>query len=557
MAYRVNPETGQIEDESGNPVGAAPLDQVVGAPPSGGLPIPPAALAREPVAPAPVGPLAPTKPYIIDPQDNLPADERRLPQPQVEPLPIPGLPPAGPAPMGGKHVEGGVTTTTRTKVAPEEEAALKRGMAADEAAVGIARREGDALAKRTGAEVEAVSAEAEAAAEHAKRQAEIQGQWKAELEKSNAEVQKAVAKRAATKMEEFGENDPAWKSIGRALMIGLGELGRSLSRSGHNTALEIIRDQEKEHYMLQRQKIEDAKEAVGEAKDARAGVRADKLDALADLERERYVNNAALALKGKEMIAKASDEATKVLGEKIVNEAEQRAAASAQRYGAIKRVQVESRVSWTDTTGAGVTGATGKITDQMRERTALFNAVAPDLKLLQESGGLSDKGAEALYRHDLDSKATEKYPGLVAIGRRLPGFMQPDATKTIEEKLTPRDQQVYQAYRKAVDIANKYITGAGQTDKEFQRRFQAAVTQPGESPEVRRQKTMALVGLISEFGRQGSDPGSVDRSLTAPAPAAGAPRAAAAAPVKPGGVRKMVNGRPAMVYPDNSYDYVQ
>jgi hypothetical protein len=355
--YAVNPATGRLEDENGNPItGPVPVDQVKGAPAGAGAPLPPAALAANPVEPAAVGPLAPPRPVVLDMGQP---EGGQIPSafqagaggpPALAPMPAPA------APAAGKHVEGGVTTVSRTKIAPLEQAGLDREQKALEADKGVTEREAGVLKEKAKADAQAARDQRVAAETHQDAQALLLQDVNKNIEKQSKIHDAAVAERANVKMEKFGAGDPAWVNIGRVLMVGLGELGARLGKTGHNTSLEIINQQADEHYRLERAKIEEADKKVDRSRQGIADARQKKVDDLVDLERDQSAWNLALAAKAKEEAARIGTDHAQVVGEKAALEAEQRAAQHQQKAGALLRQSVESRTSWTNSTGGPTAG---------------------------------------------------------------------------------------------------------------------------------------------------------------------------------------------------------
>lgn len=440
--------------------------------------------------------------------------------PGLAPLPVPT--------PGGRHVEGGVTTTTRTKVDKQELEGFDREQKALEAEKGIAGRETELATKKAGAEHAAALGQQSADEGQAAAKSLASQHWNDLVSKDKAKYDAAVAERSRMKMEKFGEGDPVWKGIGRALMIGLGELGRSMTKSGHNTALEIIDAQAQEHYMLEKQRLEEGDKKVGNARQGMLDTREAKAEAMADLEREHAAWNKALASKARAEAASFGTEHAKIEGEKIANAAEQRAAQNIQRLGALRRVQVESRTSWTNTTGAGAGAGGGNPTEKQTMLAILSQQMQGELDTISKNAPITAKVLSKMQSQGLGAEAADRAAaaGLtgaagVAVARAL-GLVP----KSKYEGMTPQEQLVANAWDNAVEKYARVLTGAGMPIDEARRLALQDAPHAGDSPVVMAQKFRRM----QSFAQQAmSLSGKAGQQIAPAAPGAG-PGAAGPSP---------------------------
>lgn len=497
--------------------------------------------------------------------DNLPADEtKRSPLDPGPPAPVPASPqlPTTPAQAPGKRVEGGVTTTTRTKIDKKEKEGLDREQAALEEGKKIAGREGELLTKKADSEyataLQQQSAEEGNAAARAlktEEQNKLVQQRKeafdAELARRDKTFAEATAERSRVKLEKFGETDPAWKVIGRALAAGLGELGRSLLGSGSNTAAEFIQAQAQEHYQLQRQKIEEAdkKESrtiaeadrrVGTAREGVTNAKESKIEALADLEADQAAWNKALAAQARTGAASFGTEHAKVMGEKVANEAEERAAQHAQKLGQLLRVQVESRTSWTNTTGADAAGARGGQPTENQTKLALLaqqmkgelDTISKNPQLAQSVLGKMQSGA--LAAEAADKSAASGLPGAAGVALLRGAGLVP---KSKYEKLTDQEQLVANAWDNAVEKYARVLTGAGMPIDEARRLALQDAPHAGDSPVVVAQKFKRM----TSFAAQAMSLAGKAAERVAPAAPGAGPPAGSAGPQGSGADQDAIN----------------
>lgn len=433
-----------------------------------------------------------------------------------EPAQAPGMPAAPAGPPGapplpvpttgsGRHVEGGVTTETRTrtKIDKQELAGQEAEARTIEKEKEIAGREAPLLERKAGVEEAAALVDARAAELQAEKEREKTEQFNALIKGDEDKYNAAVAERSKMKLRAFGEGDPVWKTAGRTIAVALGEIGRALTKGSQNTAWDIVQAQTDEHYRLERMRIEEADKKVATARQVVGDRKQSKQEALVDLEREHAAWNKALATRTRAESAAIGTEHAKLEGEKIANALDQKAAEHAQRVGALRReqVQTEGRTSWTNTTGDGAgAGRGGQPTENQAKLALLAQQMQGELDTISKNAPLTSKVLGKLQSQALGSEAADRAAaaGLtgaagVAVARAL-GIVP----KSKYEGMTDQEQLVANAWDNAVEKYARVLTGAGMPIDEARRLALQDAPHAGDSPVVIAQKFRRMQSFAAQ-----------------------------------------------------------
>ena len=374
MPIRFNQQTGQLEDENGNivPQGGPPTSRTVPVPFSSGL-------VTENMQGAPLAQAVAPPSFAPEPPQPMPVAAPPPAVPDGIAAPPPALPPGGMARTESR------TTTTRTRELASKEKALAQGrVEADADEEGdLVRQQGEvkerqADARATGKENEAKALTADAKALDGGMQA-----GDVEIKAAKAKYDAELDKYAKMEPRDYYEGRTGLR-VANALAVAFGELGRSLSKSGHNSALEIIQDAEQQHFAKERLRIEKQKDLVGQAKEGVASARVSKSDLITDLQLKSAARLTAFA--------KATEAAGERVGTPWAKLEGQRTAvalrADANKLALQAAQGLRQKISTTTETqsiqGTGVGGAGSKNNDT--------NVYGPDGKAIAQAS--TPKGAE-------------------------------------------------------------------------------------------------------------------------------------------------------------------
>lgn len=415
MGYRVNPQTGQLEDDNGNPVGmgqGVPMDQVV---PAGMGGPQPGMLAANQRAGADL-----SQPVTIDRggNDMMPSLAPAMPQGPVAPPPSPALPLQPP----GMVRDTSTTTRTREVPLPQEREAMKRVTADDQAAVGLAEQAG---------EVEKRKAEqaAEAAAARADTRQGFAGQTGATIDQDAAAVATAKAtydaeQQKLSKMEvkDFWADKSIGQKVAAAISLAMSAVGGALTGRGGNTALDVINKAVDDNYRLQRaqidvqaKKVEGAKEGIGLARQSHA-------DRIADLELRQAATWNAVGDAAAAKAAQIGTEAAAVTAERLRQDAAMKRDAHLQQWFEGQRTKVTSTSTSVQGTGAAG-GVAGKASS---EDLAKIGSLDNDIKNIDRMIAVVKANPKAWneYRSNEEHWQRAEAFGKTKLGGELRGYAQ-------------------------------------------------------------------------------------------------------------------------------------
>lgn len=437
---------------------------------------------------------------------------------KAAPPPAPAAAPAQPV----RRVEGGTTTTSRTKIDKLEQKGLDLETEATKKEAGVAERTGKVLEQKAQTEVASATRDASLAEGQAAAQSLAKDHWNAKIAEDEQKYNAAVAERSKMKIEEYGAGDPTWKKVARAMAMAMGEVGAALTKSSRNPAREIIDSQIREHHMLQRQRLEEGDKKVATARQGITDRKQSKAEALIDLERESAANNRAMAAQAKIDAAKVGTEHAKVLAEQLAIDAQKREAEHIQKIGQLRRVQVQSTTQWSNTTGPGVGGATagGNPTEKQTTLAILAQQMRGDLDTIRKNPVLSDRVLQRMQANQLATEAADKSAsgGLLNAAGVALGRAAKIIPRSKYEDLSAKEQMVANAWDNAMEKQVRLLTGAGMPADEARRMALQNMPQPGESPLVHAQKFSRMDAFTEQAMSLSGKAGAM---IAAPAPAAG------------------------------------
>lgn len=511
MAFRVNPQTGQLEDDNGNPVSlgqGVPMDQVA---PMGQGPQP-GMLAANQRAGQDL-----SQPVTIDRggNDMLPSLAPQMPQAPVAPPPSPALPLQPP----GMVRDTSTQTRTREVPLPQEAAAMKRVTADDQAAVGIAEQQG-AVEKRK-AEQEALAAQRRADTRQG-----FAGQTGTAIDQDTAAVATAKATYDAEqqKLAKMGVKD-FWadKSIGQkvaaAIALAMSAVGGALSGKGGNTALDVINKAVDDNYRLQRAQIDVQERKAASAKEAVGMARQTHADRIADLELRQAATWNAVGDAAAAKAAQIGTEAAAVTAERLRQDAATKRDLHLQQWFEGQR----SKVTNTNTSvqGTGPAGAAGGKPTEAQARYALLSQqMNGELDTIMKNpqlatavlGKMQGRGQ---LSEAADTTASKGIAGAVGVGLLRGAKLLP---KSKYENMSEQEQLVANAWDNLTEKYARVLTGAGMPAEEARRMALQNAPHGGDSAPVIAQK---LTRMRSASDQMMSLAGPAAASVAPAAPGAG------------------------------------
>jgi hypothetical protein len=517
-----------------------------------GARVPSALLGSEPVRATPAAPLT---------QADLqaaPPDYARFMAPdapaQSPAAPMSVLPPAQPSSFGQAFAPQGMaggaepyratthTQTTKMSMTPEERTAvgdITKAQAGQEAAVAA---RGKLLAQGAGIGAEEAGAREQFAQG---RIADVERNAAADSDawtNANAKVDEETRKLKEIPLGSWWDNKSTGDRVMAALAVAAGAIG---ANGGANQAYGILQDAVQNYRKDQLAKIDRQKDNVAMA---RMGVK----DAMMAREMQRTNLEAkvaaqydALASRFATQKAKLGVPAAEIEADQLVQDLRTNAAQQRQAiYQGLRSRTVTDSTRISGTSMPGMTGAGGKPTGEQLKATSQFNELLPAIKTLQQTGGLSRKGAEAI-------KGVEAWRGATPEGVR--GLMESWGWADTPETALKRsgrkgDDEARNAQLAVFNYVVQGLTGAAVSTPEMRDRFGPTyLRQPSDTEEVARVKNERLIRKAIDLGMvQGAQPAVAAQQAQQAlqeGQAARAPRAI------------VYNGRPAMQYPDGSISY--
>lgn len=519
MPFHMNPQTGQLEDENGNPVGpgaAVPMDQMQAAGPPVGMV--PGGLAANQRAGRDL-----SMPVVLDRGGN--------DAPLGLPLQTPGASapaPITPTPTPGMVRDTSTTTRQREVPLPQEAAAMRRVTANDEAAVGVAQQQGGVDQAKAQQELEA------AQARQAARQGLV-GETQAAVDQGQATAAAAKAKYDAEseklsgmKVQDFWADKGIGSKVVAAIALAMGAVGGALTGKGGNVAMDVINKSIDDDYRLQRAKIDVQARKVEGAKEGIQMARQSHADQIADLELTQAAKWNAVGDAAATRAAQVGTQAAAVQAQRIQTDAQQKRDLHLEQWLEGQRAKVTS--TNTSVQGTGAAGAGGKSTEAQQKLALLAQQMNGELDTIQKNpamaqGVLSKMQTRGISAEAADATASKGILGAAAVGLGRAAGVIP---KSKYENMTDQEQLVANAWDNATEKYARVLTGAGMPEGEARRLALQDAPHAGDSPVVIAQKFQRMRAFANQ-SMSLAGPAATAIAPAAPGVRGGAPAAAPSA----------------------------
>jgi hypothetical protein len=495
---------------------------------------------------------------VIDERQEGLAGRERDKQREAEANKALGLNPQGTAPSGdipgvalaappAPPIPSTITSTTRVKEAPGEKEAREGIKEQAEKGARATEEQGRIKEKVNESQAELLREKEAAGIVQAGRVDRATDEESEKVQRARDVYKSEQDKYSKMEIKDYYDGHTGRK-IADAISAGLGELGAVLAKTGHNTALDIIRGKQADWYAQEKAKIEKQFKTAGMAKDQLTEAESAKRDRLSDLAMSFAARQSVLADK----IEAAGKEAGTGFA---LKESERQAAAirgdaSKVILDDLKGLRTQVHTAPNPAAVGGGRGG-GQPTESQGKLAFLAQQMKGDLDTIIKNPALSQKGLEQMQRNQLAGEAADKTAtggllgNLAVAGGRALGAIP----KSKYQGLSDNDQLVANAWDNALEKYVRLLTGAGMPADEARRMGDQNAPRPGETPVMMAQKFRRLEAateqMMSLAGKAAGMIAPAAQGTTVPAASGGGAR--------PG----KVNGKPALIYPDGHYELVQ
>jgi hypothetical protein len=386
---RVNPQTGRLEDDNGNPLpmGAAiPMDQVAPQGPPPGMA--PGALAANARAGMDL-----SQPVMLDRGGN---DGPPMGLPQQTPVAQPSpVTPQQPPPMVR---ESGTISHTHEVASPEERRAMAAMRATDQDAIRIAGQQGQLGQEQAQQQLQATQAQAGLRQQQAQETQARIDTGQAEAAAAKAQFDGEREKLSKMDVKDFWSTRTTGQKVAAAISLAMGAVGGVLTGKGGNVAMDVIHKAVDDDYRLQRAQIETQRGKLGDAEKNLHMTNEERARKLSELEVSQTAKWLGVADAAKVRAAEVGTRAAAVQAQVISNGAQEKAQAHYQQWLQGMRDKVTS--SGTSVTGTGTTsGEATRAQGKQMEKAALAAQLADDFR----NGGdqqLSEAAKARILKND-------------------------------------------------------------------------------------------------------------------------------------------------------------
>lgn len=477
------------------------------------------------------------------------------------PQPAPGAAPAAEAapaaiPDQTKTVTDSRTVTTREKATAGELKAVAEIQKSEERAVDLVKKQTKIDVERARVEGERKQALAGAAAEEQKRVNTVADEGRRRMEAAQTRLAAEQDRLARMEFKDFWADKTTGQRVLSRIGVALGAAGAAMAKIP-NFALQMLNSAIEQDFAVQRFNIDKQKQ-VAQAEGGVLAARQWREDALRDLDIRRAGAERATAAQVEAEASKRGTDVAQLNGAKAAEGLRMQAAQREQKWQEGQRVKIQSEVqkqTVTGTGGAGAGGRGGQPTESQAKMALLAEQMRGELKLLERLPGLTDKALEKMQSNqtwvDVADRAAAGGAGkalLADLGRKA-GVVPKSKYAGLSEK----DQQVANAWDNVLEKYTRLLTGAGMPADEARRMALQDAPHAGDAPAVRAQKLERMRNAAAQMMALSGTAAARVQAATPGAPV-GAP---AAAPAAAGGRRGKVNGKPAMIFADGSYELVQ
>lgn len=506
---RVNPQTGQLEDDNGNPLGpaAVPMDQAQAAGPPVGM-----GLAANQRAGRDL-----SMPLVLDRGGN---DGPPIGLPEQTPAATPV--PIAPTPTPGMVRDTSTTSRTREVASAEERRAMKQTMATDQEAVRLAGEQGKVGEAQAQQQLEATQVQAALRQQQAQEtQARVEA-GQAEAAAAKAQFDGERAKLAGMDVKDFWADKGVGARVVAAIGLAMGAVGGALTGKGGNAAMDALDKTIDDDYRLQRAHIEIQRGRMGDAEKNLHLTNDERARRLSELEVSQTAKWLGVGDAARVKAAQVGTQAAAVQAQVIQNGAQQKAQAHYQQW----LEGMRDKVTTTNTSMAGTGAGAGKppTADQLKA-AGFAERMQHQLQALGQLGPLGEQDKNTIMRDASIEELYNKHPGAKVIGQQVPGFY-----KTLEEKLTPEGRAYYQGMREFINANLRRESGAAISAQEWSDAMSRYGQVRGEGAQDRARKAAAMQDQYRATLREaGPAAALIGGGQAAPAAGAAAPRPAVSA----------------------------
>jgi hypothetical protein len=556
MGLRLNPQTGQMEDDGTGALDQADLNA------SFPHPAPPMAApmlaSAEPPPPAPPPPLT-GAPAAGNAPAGLPGPGVTYPAP--EPAPLPTLPVRGPVPLPpmappkAPAIGGGGGSPSERQLRSD-----LSGIQAEQERV--AAQKGDIGVQRAGLEQKVADQQVTLAADAESRRAALEQATEAEVARRQSVLDTESEKYKSMGFKDFWsrasiagkEGTVTGARILGAISMALGAAGASLAHTP-NFAQEMIDKAIDRDYQMQRDSILKQKDVVTEARMGVEGARQAKADKLLALENWRKSAYEQAGAQAKAMLAKMGVPEAEADKNALVVATRQKAFDSQQalteNVAKVSNLRADTDLKRAEAEHARAEAVKAKagevkpLTESQAKSSELAGRMTQDNETLNKLGPISAEGMQRLRSLAANEAAFDKSPRMKALA------ISKGILKTPEQLLNAHDRLAYAAGARFINSFQRGDSGGAIAAGEYLMGAQLYMPQPGDSPVDIEAKRVARQQIIQgKLAAAGAGAQAATAAGAVPAPAVPGPAASA----KPQKIRTK-SGRPATLGPDGQYHY--
>lgn len=485
-------------------------------------------------------------------------------KPEDDLLDLSGLPLAGTqSPTAGPVVDPYTQTTTSThtggggsstsRVVETPEAKRLRG----ELPI-LAQRDRDIAEKQAAAEkakAEAMAQDASAlATEQAAQAAETRyrrEQLAAHVADKQKTIDEASEKYAQAKPSEYWSDKSAGQKFLAGLGVALGAIGSGLT-GRPNGALELLQQQQKQHYEREQDKIEKMANEIGIKRGNLAAAERFRDKSLDDLEAKqtgmlkwmRATTDDKLRRLGISDADRAKDVRILQIDKALNDNLSERQERLARRVTTTSQAP-STTTSTTTVNGVkpGAAGAVpgGKLSEGEQKSADYLNRMLEDEKIIRSVPPVTEQGRKLIRDQAALEALAEKNPTADALAKVVAG------RQTLEEKLSADDRRAYKAGSRLAATSLRGDSGAAISAGEYLNFDRQYLPGQGDKEtdlaDKENGRRKLLEGMATRTGRPQEHLPKIQAL----------PRQTN---VGSEGVIRDVNGKPARVYPDGTYEYL-
>lgn len=510
MAIRINPITGQLEEDN-------TLDSLAA-----------------PALPTPT-PMGVATPSTVDATLDIANKQPFYPTPSGAPVapttPMPTPEPATTPPPGGvitRSIETGrneETSVTKSQQTAKEGQIEKDQLKLDQANLETQQKQNEINKEK--AKIEALQS-----ADEATRKAAFEEQKNAIIDAGNEEIKNRTAeydsqyeKYKSMDIKDYWADKSTGLKIVAAIAMGVGAFGAALQGKTTNDAAGIITSAIDRDFQRQKENILKQRDVVGAAKEGIGVARSAKVDQLADLNLKQAAALDTIAAKYEAALKQKGVSEAEIQGDATLNKIKQEALSRKQAVEQGLRASVTTKVEksiaqaqYDATTGEPIAGPRGKVTEDQAKAETYLNDMKSAAGEMNKSGVPSKKAYEQVRAYEAQNK--------LGFGGANVGALR-DALGLRggrEEGLSAKDQQAMAAQNAWISAYIKSRTGAGENVQEAENYARSMMPREGDSKEVLATKAKLREDAMKSTATRAGLPSSSSKPKEAAKEAAPKPR---------------------------------